>query len=252
MKHNRVTACIIMIGNEILSGKTQDKNLAWLSQNLNEIGVFVARAHVIADIEAEIIATVNEARAKYDYVFTTGGIGPTHDDITTAAICKAFGVALVRHPQAEAILREYYPAEKLNEARLKMADIPLEAELIANPVSRAPAFRLENVFVLAGVPSIMQAMFLNVRDMINGGAPMLSWQLELMHPEGDVAAPLTLVQAKFPDAEIGCYPLLKGGKIGSTIVVRTHDAEMLAEVQMAVEKIAVEKMAVEKIAIITN
>jgi molybdenum cofactor synthesis domain-containing protein len=230
----KVTACIVMIGNEILSGKTQDKNLSWLSQNLNELGVFVSRAHVVADIESEIVEAVNDARAKYDYVFTTGGIGPTHDDITTEAICKAFGVKLVRHPEAERILREYYPPEKINDARLKMADIPLEAELIANPVSAAPAFRLENVFVLAGVPSIMQAMFLQVKDMIRGGAPMLSWQIELMRPEGDVANPLTAVQNEFPEAEIGCYPLLKNGQIGSTIVVRTHEADLLAKVQIAI------------------
>ncbi len=234
----KVTACIILIGNEILSGKTSEKNLAWLAQQLNDVGIFVARAHVIADIEDEIVATVNDARHKYDYIFTTGGIGPTHDDITTAAICKAFDVKLTRHPQAEAILREYYPPEKINDARLKMADIPLEAELIHNPVSSAPAFRLENVFVLAGVPSIMQAMFLQVRDMLRGGLPMLSWQLELMNPEGDVAAPLTAIQSQFPEAEIGCYPLLKNGRIGSTIVVRTHDENLLMLVKTACEKIA--------------
>ncbi len=234
----KVTACIIMIGNEILSGKTQDKNLAWLSQNLNDLGVFVARAHIVADIQAEIVAAVNDARAKYDYVFTTGGIGPTHDDITTEAICKAFGVKLVRHPEAERILRAYYPPEKINDARLKMADIPLEAELIINPVSSAPAFRLENVFVLAGVPSIMQAMFLSVKDKLRGGKPMLSWQIELMRPEGDVAAPLTSVQNEFPEAEIGCYPLLKNGQIGSTIIVRSHDADLIAKVQAEIERMA--------------
>jgi molybdenum cofactor synthesis domain-containing protein len=232
-----VSAAIILIGNEILSGKTLDKNLPWLSVELNKIGVQVMRAYVIRDEEADIVATVNEARARYDYVFTTGGIGPTHDDITTAAICKAFGVACVRHPEAEAILRAYYPAEKLNEARLKMADIPLEAELILNPVSAAPAFRLENVYVLAGVPSIMQAMFWHIAPHLRGGAPMVMQQLSVMRPEGDIARALTEVQARYPDVEIGCYPLFKDGKISSTIVLRSADSTLLAQAVLECEKV---------------
>jgi molybdenum cofactor synthesis domain-containing protein len=233
---SKVTACIILIGNEILSGKTLDKNLSWLSQNLNEVGVSVVRAHIIPDIEAEIIACVNEARAKYDYVFTTGGIGPTHDDITTEAICKAFGVKLVRHPEAERILRDYYPPEKLNDARLKMADIPMEAELIYNPVSAAPAFRLENVFVLAGVPSIMQAMFLQVKDMLKGGTPMQSVEIETMQPEGDIAAILTKIQSEYPAVEIGCYPKIKDGKTCSLVILRCDDANLLQSVEIEIKQ----------------
>jgi molybdenum cofactor synthesis domain-containing protein len=233
---SKVTACIILIGNEILSGKTLDKNLSWLSQNLNEVGVSVVRAHIIPDIESEIVACVNEARAKYDYVFTTGGIGPTHDDITAAAICKAFDVKLVRHPEAEAILVAYYPPDKLNDARLKMADIPLEAELIHNPVSAAPAFRLQNVFVLAGVPSIMQAMFLQVKDMLKGGAPTLAVEIETMHPEGDIAAILTKMQADYPDIEIGCYPKIKDGKTCSLVILRCDDAGLMTQAEAEIKQ----------------
>jgi molybdenum cofactor synthesis domain-containing protein len=232
-----VTAAIILIGNEILSGKTQDKNLPWLSVELNKLGVQVARAVVVRDEEADIVEAVNEARAQYDYVFTTGGIGPTHDDITTAAICKAFGVALVRHPEAEALLRAYYPPEKLNDARLKMADIPLEAELIPNPISTAPAFRLQNVYVLAGVPSIMQAMFWHIAPKLRGGLPMSTEQLTFMRPEGDIAARLTDIQQRFPEVEIGCYPLLKDGKIGSTVVLRATDMTRLTAAYAECEKL---------------
>ena len=146
-----VTACMIIIGNEILSGRTQDKNLSWLSQRLNEVGVRMRHARVIPDVEEIIVATVNECRAQYDYVFTSGGIGPTHDDITSECIAKAFGVPLGRNAEAEARLRVYYKPEDINEARLRMANTPEGAELIDNPVSTAPGFRMENVYVLAGV-----------------------------------------------------------------------------------------------------
>ena len=169
-----VTAGLLVIGNEILSGRTQDANIAFLGHRLNEIGVRLAEVRVVPDIEADIVAAVNALRARFDYVFTTGGIGPTHDDITAAAIAKAFGVPLIQNPEARARLEGNYRAGDLNEARLRMANTPEGAALIDNPVSRAPGFRLENVFVLAGVPVILQAMVAGLRPAIAGGRPMLS------------------------------------------------------------------------------
>ncbi|MEJ0010251.1 MAG: competence/damage-inducible protein A [Alphaproteobacteria bacterium] len=164
-----VTACLVIIGNEILSGRTQDRNLAHIAAELNEVGVRLVEARVIPDIEDTIVATVNEVRGKFDYVFTTGGIGPTHDDITAAAIAKAFGVKLVRDKAAEKLLTDLYRGtDKLNEARLKMADVPEGSELIPNPVSTAPGFRVGNVYVMAGVPAIMQAMLKAVLPTLKG------------------------------------------------------------------------------------
>jgi molybdenum cofactor synthesis domain-containing protein len=231
------TACMILIGNEILSGRTQDKNLSWLSLALGDIGINMRRAYVIPDVPAEIISTVNEARARYDYVFTTGGIGPTHDDITTQCVGDAFGVAVVRHAEAERILRAYYghDAEKLNAARLKMADIPEGAALIDNPVSGAPGFRLGNVFVMAGVPSIMQGMFAHIRHMVKGGAPTESRQLVVAIGEGSIAAELEAVQQQFSNVEIGVYPAMREGKAQTTIVARSTDGRACAAVIAACE-----------------
>ena len=159
MAERMVTAALLIIGNEILSGRTQDANLAFLAQELNEAGIQVREVRVVPDEETEIVAAVNALRAKFDHLFTTGGIGPTHDDITSACVAKAVGRPLIRHPEAERRLLAYYPPEKVNPARMKMADTPEGAELIDNPVSVAPGFTIENVHVLPGVPSILQAMF---------------------------------------------------------------------------------------------
>lgn len=219
-----VTAAVIVIGNEILSGRTQDTNIAWLARRLNESGVQLREARVIPDIEDTIVATVNEMRAKFDYVFTTGGIGPTHDDITCASIAKAFGVKVIRHPEAVALLRAHYanPAD-LNEARLKMADVPEGAELIANPVSKAPGFRIANVFIMAGVPRIMQGMFDGFRHRLTGGAAMLSRAVTAELPEGKIADGLTALQARYGDLELGSYPYFRLGKFGTSIVIRGFD-----------------------------
>jgi molybdenum cofactor synthesis domain-containing protein len=224
------TACLILIGNEILSGRVRDTNLAWLSAALNEAGVKMAHARVIADDADIIAATVSELRRRYDYVFTTGGIGPTHDDITTASVARAFGVSVIRHPEAERRLRAHYEgsASVLNEARLKMADVPEGAELIDNPVSAAPGFRLENVFVLAGVPKIMQAMFDHLKQMLAGGRPTRARTLEVNRPEGDIAAALTRLQEEYAaSVEIGVYPLIKNGVLGATLVLRSENAPTL-------------------------
>jgi molybdenum cofactor synthesis domain-containing protein len=169
MTDKPVTACILIIGNEILSGRTKDANLPWLAEKLNALGIRLMEGRVIPDIEATIIATVNEVRAKFDYVFTTGGIGPTHDDITADCIAKAFGVKLLRHPDAVRLLQSHYanPAD-LNEARLRMANIPDGGILIDNPVSKAPGFQIGNVIVMAGVPRIMNAMFEGIAHRLKG------------------------------------------------------------------------------------
>lgn len=230
MTPSQRTAAILLIGNEILSGRTQDKNLAFLAESLNVCGIRTLHARVIPDIEETIAASVNAVRTAYDYVFTTGGIGPTHDDITTASVAQAFGVRVLRHPEAEARLRAHYnhDAAIINDARLKMADIPEGAELIANPVSAAPGFRLENVFVLAGVPRICQAMFDEIRGSLAGGPPTLSRALEINLPEGTVAAAVTQIQADFAaDVEIGIYPLFRQGVLGATLVLRAIDPSRL-------------------------
>jgi len=218
-----VTACLIIIGNEILSGRTIDANLPHLAKELGKIGVRLAEARVVSDDEGEIIDAVNICRAKHDYVFTTGGIGPTHDDITAAAIAKAFGLPFGRHPQAEARLLAYYPPEKVNEARLSMADMPKGAALIDNPVSTAPGFRVENVFVMAGVPKIMQAMLENILPGLSGGEVVLSRSVTLFLPEGELASHLRKLQENHPSLDIGSYPFFGADGPGSTIVVRGTD-----------------------------
>ena len=187
MSEKPVTACLIIIGNEILSGRTVDANLPHLAKALGEIGVRLAEARVVSDDEAEIVDAVNTCRAKHNYVFTTGGIGPTHDDITAAAIAKAFGRPFGRNAEAEKLLLAYYPPEKVNEARMSMADMPEGAVLIDNPVSIAPGFRIENVHVLAGVPKIMQAMLDNIIPTLKGGPIVISRSVTVFMPEGELA-----------------------------------------------------------------
>lgn len=223
-----VTAAILIIGNEVLSGRTKDANLNWMARRLTDMGIRLKEARVIPDVEEVIVDAVNEMRAAYDYVFTTGGIGPTHDDITAACIAKAFGVEVMRHPDAVALLEAYIPADRLNEARLKMADVPVGGELIENPVSRAPGFRMENVFVMAGVPSIMRAMFDSLAPLLTGGPKVLSLAVATYLPEGTVAEGLGQIQGRHPDADIGSYPFYRDGKFGCTLVTRTADAADLA------------------------
>ncbi len=219
----QVSACIIIIGNELLSGRTQDVNLKYLGEALGGVGVQLAEARIIPDDEETIIATVNECRTTFDYVFTTGGIGPTHDDITSKAIAAAFGVGLEQNADALSRLRKHYNRKKLNEARLKMAYVPVGASLIDNPVSRAPGFRIENVFVLAGVPRIMQAMFDGIKGQLAGGVPVKSLTLSAYVKEGDIAAELGDIQQNHVNVEIGSYPFFLDGKLGASMVVRGRD-----------------------------
>jgi len=182
-----VTACVLIIGNEILSGRVQDANLAFLATGLNEAGVRLREARVIPDVAETIVSTVNEVRRNFDYVFTTGGIGPTHDDITSACIAEAFGVKLIVHPEAKRILESHYPPGGLNEARLRMAHMPEGSVLLLNPISRAPGFRIGNVYVMAGVPQVMQATFSELQHRLRGGAKVLSRSVSCGLGEGTIA-----------------------------------------------------------------
>ena len=179
-----MTACMLVIGNEVLSGRTPDRNLNHLARRLSDLGIELREARVLPDDEAMIVEAVNEARARYRYVFTTGGIGPTHDDITADSIAKAFGVGISHHPDAVAVLKANYSPEMLNEARLRMARIPVGASLVKNPVSHAPGFRIENVYVFAGVPAIMQAMFEEIAHELEGGPPAASVTVSCFLGEG--------------------------------------------------------------------
>jgi len=224
-----VTACILIIGNEILSGRTQDANLAFLAQGLNEIGIRLREARVIPDDSDVIAATVNEVRRTFDYVFTTGGIGPTHDDITAQCVADAFGVALIVHPEAKRLLETHYPPGHLNEARLRMAMVPEGAVLLPNPISRAPGFQIGNVFVLPGVPSIMQGIFEQLKHRLVGGERMLSRSVSCQLAEGTLAKDLGALQTRYPDLEIGSYPYFRRGDFGVTLVLRGVDRTRLAE-----------------------
>ncbi|HYD29675.1 MAG TPA: molybdopterin-binding protein [Azospirillaceae bacterium] len=217
------TAAILIIGNEILSGRTKDANVAFLAERLGALGIPVREVRVVPDAEAEIVAAVNALRERYAYVFTTGGIGPTHDDITAACIAKAFDAALERNPQAVTLLENHYEPGQLNEARLRMANIPAGGILIDNPVSKAPGFQIGNVFVLPGVPCIMQAMFDGLTGRLQGGPPVLSRTVTCLLPEGRIATELSAVQDRHPTVEIGSYPYLRNGQIGTSLVMRGTD-----------------------------
>ena len=219
---------MLIIGNEILSGRTQDANLAFLAQGLNDAGIRLREARVIPDDRETIISTVNEVRGKFDYVFTTGGIGPTHDDITAPCIAEAFGVNLIIHPEARRILESHYPPGGLNEARLRMAQVPEGAVLLPNPISRAPGFRIENVFVLPGVPQIMQAIFNELRHRLKGGAKVFSRSVSCTLGEGVIAQDLGALQARYGDLEIGSYPYFRRSDFGVTLVVRGTDRGRIA------------------------
>ena len=227
-------AALIIIGNEILSGRTKDKNLAYLAEWLNEIGIQLYEVRVIRDDEDEIIDCVNLLRKKFDYVFTTGGIGPTHDDITTESIAKAFDVELETNPEALKILQGYYKKGDLNEARLKMTLLPKGAQLVENPVTKAPGFKMDNVFVMAGIPSIMQGMLEGARIFLETGSKMSSKSIDVFMPESFVATELSQIQDNYLNVEIGSYPFNKDGKFGTSLVMRSADLEALDRCEIEV------------------
>ena len=233
-----VTAAVLVIGDEILSGRTKDKNIGYIADYLTAIGIDLKEVRVVSDDETAVVDALNALRAKYTYVFTTGGIGPTHDDITADCIAKAFGVSIDHHPEAVAILKERMAkiGGELNEARLRMARIPNGAALVANKVSGAPGFWIGNVITMAGVPSIMQAMLDEVAPKLKTGTKLLSETIRADAKEGDVGTELGAVAKAHPDAIIGSYPFFDE-KLGpnTNIVVRSRDPGKLAEAKAAIE-----------------
>ena len=225
-----VTACVLVIGNEILSGRTQDKNVNYLAKGLNEAGVRLREVRVIPDDRAAIVAALRETKASFDYVITTGGIGPTHDDITSECVAEAFGVGMYRDPEIVALLRSYMRSGEMNEARMRMATFPEGAELVANPVSAAPGYRIGNVYVLAGVPQIMQAMFDGLKHRFEGGAPVRSRAVHVFLPEGAIAESLGVLQDRYPAIDIGSYPAMRQRRFGVSVVLRGTDPALLETV----------------------
>ena len=222
-KNTKVNAAILIIGNEILSGRTQDTNTSTLATWLNSIGVKVNEVRVVPDDEKIIIDTLNLLRKSYNYVFTTGGIGPTHDDITAESVSKAFNRKYQIHKEAFKLLEAYYKPGEFNEGRQKMVWMPEGAELILNPTSGAPGFNVDNVFCLPGVPSILKSMLGGLKNKIVGGEPILSHTISLRTVESEIANSLTKIQEKNKDVEIGSYPFFHAGKLGVSIVIRSED-----------------------------
>jgi molybdopterin-biosynthesis enzyme MoeA-like protein len=218
------TACLLIIGDEILSGRTQDANLKFFAERLGAMGIRLREARVIPDVPDVIVETVNTCRALYTYVFTTGGIGPTHDDITTVCVARAFGRNVMRHPVAVEKLVAFYGGMP-NEARLKMAETPdgPDVELIETSVTAAPGFRIGNVYVMAGIPSIARAMFDAVAPTLRTSAPVLSNHVDAEIREGDIAAELTAIQERYPTVTIGSYPTMRDGKPWVSVVARATD-----------------------------
>ncbi len=222
-----VTAAMVVIGDEILSGRTKDRNIGHLADIMTAIGIDLKEVRIVPDEEDEIVAAINAVRARYTYVFTSGGIGPTHDDITADCIAKAFGVGIDIQPEARRRLEAHYEAGMLNAARLRMARIPDGASLIDNPVSAAPGFRLGNVMVMAGVPAIFQAMVGSVAPDLVGGDRLLSRTVIALIPEGAIAEQLGKLQQDYPDLDMGSYPAFRGGKASCAIVLRGTDKARL-------------------------
>ncbi len=233
--NKKVNAAIIIIGNEILSGRTQDVNVVSISNWLNELGVKLEEVRVIPDMENSIIRTINDVRKKFMYVFTTGGIGPTHDDITSRSVAKAFNLSYGYHKQAYEILEKYYRPENFNEGRKKMAMLPDKALLIFNPSSGAPGFIVENVYCLPGVPSILKSMLGGLNNKIKGGKKILSKTISLITVESEIASSLEKVQKEFKDVEIGSYPFFRQGKIGVSIVIRSTEEALISDCYKNIE-----------------
>jgi molybdenum cofactor synthesis domain-containing protein len=237
------TAAVLLIGNEVLSGRTKDKNLGFIADYLTALGIDLLEARVIADDEADIVAAVNALRARYTYVFTTGGIGPTHDDITADCIAKAFDVGISHHVEASEILTTYFASigREANEARMRMARVPHGASLIYNTVSKAPGFRIENVFVMAGVPKVMNAMMDEISPQLAGGVKVISRTVRFEGGEGDIAKPLKAIQEQWPMLAVGSYPFESERGFNTNLVLRGRDETALGNAVAAV-KIAAEEL----------
>ena len=240
-KNTKVNAAILIIGNEILSGRTQDTNTSTLAIWLNSIGVKVNEVRVIPDVEKNIIENLNILRKINDYVFTTGGIGPTHDDITAESVAKAFGLKYKIHQEAFKILEAYYKPGEFNKGRQKMAMMPEKAKLILNPTSGAPGFNVENVYCLPGVPSILKSMLGALKNEIVGGKPILSHTISLRTVESEIADSLTQVQIRNKEVEIGSYPFFHAGKLGVSIVIRSENQSKIDSCNLEILKFVNQK-----------
>ncbi len=240
-KNTKVNAAILIIGNEILSGRTQDTNTSTLATWLNSIGVKVNEVRIIPDQEDIIVETLNLLRKSNNYVFTTGGIGPTHDDITAQSVAKAFGLKYELHKEGYKILEAYYQPGEFNEGRQKMIWMPANADLILNPTSGAPGFSVENVFCLPGVPSIMKSMLGGLKNKIVGGDPILSYTISLKTVESEIANSLTKVQKENQDVEIGSYPFFHAGKLGVSIVLRSENQSKIDQCNSQILKFVSDK-----------
>ncbi len=238
-----VTAAVLVIGDEILSGRTKDKNIGYIAEYMTNIGIDLREVRIVPDVTEEIVAALNALRSRYTYIFTTGGIGPTHDDITADAVAAAFGVSIDHDPRAIAMLSERFPPDQLNEARLRMARIPAGADLIANSVSKAPGFIIGNVHVMAGVPSIMQAMLDVVGPTLRTGVRMLSETVQAGLREGDIGTELARVQQAHPDVAIGSYPFFSETGPDTNIVVRSRDPARIEAAVAAVRAMIADKRA---------
>jgi len=239
--NKKVNAVIIIIGNEILSGRTQDVNVVTISKWLNELGVKLEEVRVIPDVEKTIIKTIKDVKNKFKYVFTTGGIGPTHDDITSKSVSKAFKVSYGYHKKAYKILERYYEKGKFNEGRKKMAMMPKKASLILNPSSGAPGFNIGNVYCLPGVPSILNSMLRGLNNKIKGGKKILSKTITLRTVESKIAKSLEKVQNKHQKIEIGSYPFFRQGKIGVSIVLRSTEKNLISICYKDIERFIIKK-----------
>lgn len=242
MAQQAPTAAVLLIGDEILSGRTKDKNLGFIADYLTVLGIDLKEARVVPDIEEEIVSAVNALRQRYTYLFTTGGIGPTHDDITADAVAKAFDVPIDHHPDAVEILLQHFKqiGREPNEARLRMARTPKGASLIANPVSKAPGFQIGNVFVMAGIPKVMNAMMEEVAPRLERGLPIISHMITVQGGEGDVAKPLKDIQERFAQVVIGSYPFESPQGFATNLVLRSRDQQALASAVNDVRQMAVE------------
>jgi molybdenum cofactor synthesis domain-containing protein len=241
-----VTAAVLVIGDEILSGRTKDKNIGTIAEHLTGLGIDLKEVRVVPDEEAEIIAALNALRARYTYVFTTGGIGPTHDDITADCIAKAFGVPLEFHPRAVEIMRARIAQNGgvMNEARMRMTRVPAGGELVLNKISGAPGFSIGNVIVMAGIPSVMQVMLEYVTPRLKTGARMLSETIRADSREGDIGTELGAIAKLHPDVTIGSYPFMDEKNAANTnVVIRSRDAQKLARAKAAVEAMLVQVKA---------
>lgn len=233
------TAAILVIGDEILSGRTRDSNLHFLAGELTRVGITLGEARIVADVHSDIVDAVRALSAKYTHVFTSGGIGPTHDDITADAVADAMGAKISHRPDAMALLQAHYDRSGLpfNEARQRMARIPDGAALIDNPVSIAPGFSLRNVHVMAGVPKIFEAMVASVLPKLTGGQPLLSQSLRVNRGEGEIAGPFGALAAEYPDLSMGSYPFIQNGAHGTNLVVRGTDPGRLDQAMVKLTRL---------------